>query len=218
MTESLRLLVEAESFSSDPEGLERCAAVIDDLCREVLGTGTTAAGAHRVWQREGDRPVLLLCHFDTVWAPGTLAEFPFEVEDGVAHGPGTFDMKAGIVQCVEAVRQVPEGPVTVLFTADEEVGSPSSRPLIEDEARGARAVLVLEPAAGSAVKVARKGTGTYRGDVAGRAAHAGLAPDEGVNAAVELARQIEAIGDLADPRAGKNLTGGEVGGGNAGDA
>src|ERR687891_424598 len=215
MVEALRLLVEAESFSTDPEGLERCAGVIDDLCRTVLGTGTTPAGAHRVWRRNSDRPVLLLCHFDTVWPPGTLAEFPFEVEDGVAHGPGTFDMKAGIVQCVEAVRQVPEGPVTVLFTADEEVGSPTSRALIEDEARGARAVLVLEPAAGSAVKVARKGTGTYRVEVAGRAAHAGLAPDEGVNAAVELARQIEAIGDLADPRAGTTVTVTMLGGGTA---
>jgi glutamate carboxypeptidase len=215
MTEALRLLVEAESFSSDPEGLERCATVIDDLCREALGTGTTAAGAHLVWRREGDRPVLLLCHFDTVWPPGTLAEFPFEVEDGVARGPGTFDMKAGIVQCVEAVRQVPEGPVTVLFTADEEVGSPTSRALIEDEARGARAVLVLEPAAGGRVKVARKGTGTYRVEVAGRAAHAGLAPDEGINAVVELARQIEAIGDLADPRAGTTVTVTMLGGGTA---
>src|SRR3989337_4090580 len=115
MTEALRLLVEAESFSSDPEGLERCATVIDDLCREALGTGTTAAGAHRVWRREGDRPVLLLWHFDTVWPPGTLAEFPFEVEDGVAHGPGTFDMTAGILQAVEAARPVPEGTVTGQF-------------------------------------------------------------------------------------------------------
>jgi glutamate carboxypeptidase len=124
-------------------------------------------------------------------------------------------MKAGIVQCVEAVRQVREGPVTVLFTADEEVGSPTSRPLIEDEARGSRAVLVLEPAAGRAVKVARKGTGTYRVEVAGRAAHAGLAPDEGVNAALELARQIEAIGDVADPRAGTTVTVTMLGGGTA---
>src|ERR687892_672868 len=115
MVAALRLLVEAESFSTDPEGLERCAGVIDDLCRSVLGTGTTPAGAHRVWRRNGDRPVLLLCHFDTVWPPGTLAEFPFEVDDGVARGPGAFDMKAGIVQCVEALRQVPDGPVTVLM-------------------------------------------------------------------------------------------------------
>src|ERR687891_10876 len=217
MVEALRLLVEAESFSTDTDGLERCAGVIDDLCRSVLGTGTTPAGAHRVWRRNGDRPVLLLCHFDTVWPPGTLAAFPFEVDDRVARGPGTFDMKAGIVQCVEALRQVPDGPVTVLFTADEEIGSPTSRPLIEDEARVARAVLVLEPAARTAVKVARKGTGTYRVEVTGRAAHAGLAPEEGVNAAVELARQVEGIGGLADPAAGKNPTGKMLRGGNPGN-
>ena len=215
MVEALRLLVEAESFSTDAEGLERCAGVIDDLCREVLGTGTTPAGSHRVWRREGERPVLLLCHFDTVWPPGTLADFPFEVEEDVARGPGTFDMKAGIVQCLEALRQVPDGPVTVLFTADEEIGSPTSRPLIEDEARGARAVLVLEPAAAKAVKVARKGTGTYRVEVTGRAAHAGLAPEDGVNAAIEVARQIEAVGALADPAAGTTVTVTMLGGGSA---
>jgi glutamate carboxypeptidase len=215
MIEALRLLVEAESFSSDAEGVERCASAIDELCREVLGAGTTPAGAHRVWRRPGDRPVLLLCHFDTVWPPGTLEEFPFDVDDGVARGPGTFDMKAGIVQCLEALRQVPEGPVVVLFTGDEEIGSPTSRPLIEDEARGARAVLVLEPAAGRDVKVARKGTGTYRIEVIGRAAHAGLAPHEGINAAVILARLIERIGTLADPAAGTTVTVTTLGGGTA---
>jgi glutamate carboxypeptidase len=179
LVEALRRLVEAESFSADAEGVERCAGVIDELCREVLGTGTSPAGPHRVWRRDGDRPVLLLCHFDTVWPPGTLEEFPFEVEDGVARGPGTFDMKAGIVQCLEAVRQVPDGPVTVLFTGDEEIGSPTSRALIEDEARGARAVLVLEPAARKAVKVARKGTGTYKVHVTGRGAPPPRAPPGG---------------------------------------
>jgi glutamate carboxypeptidase len=213
--EALRRLVEAESFSSDPEGVARCAEVIDELCREVLGSPTSPAGPHRVWRRDGDRPVLLLCHFDTVWPPGTVAEWPFTVDDGVARGPGTFDMKAGIVQCLEAVASVPEGAVTILFTGDEEVGSPSSRPLIEDEARGARAVLVLEPASGPKVKVARKGIGHYRVEVTGRASHAGLAPDEGVNAAIELARQVEAIGEVADEEAGTTVTVTMLGGGTA---
>jgi glutamate carboxypeptidase len=213
----LRRLVEAESFSDDPAGLARCAAVIDDLCRERLGSATEPAGAHRVWRRPGDRPVLLLCHFDTVWPPGTLEEFGFTVKDGVAHGPGAFDMKAGIVQCVEALTQVPDAPVTVLFTADEEIGSPTSRPLIEDEARRARAVLVLEPAAGPNVKVARKGIGQYRIDVHGRAAHAGLAPEEGVNAAVELAEQIRRVQPLARPETGTTVTVTMLGGGSAGN-
>lgn len=216
MIEALRLLVEAESFSSDAEGVERCAAVIDDLCREILGAGTTAAGPHRMWRREGDRPVLFLCHFDTVWPPGTVEEFPFDVDDGgVARGPGSFDMKAGIVQCLEAIRQVPNGPVTVLFTGDEEIGSPTSRPLIEEEAGQARAVLVMEPSDEGRVKVARKGTATYRVEVVGRAAHAGLAPHEGINAAVVLARLIDAIGAIADPAAGTTVTVTTIGGGTA---
>lgn len=217
MVDELRRLVEAESFSDDAPGVARCAEVIDELCREVLGTDPDPAGAHRVWRRAGDRPVLLLCHFDTVWPPGTLKEFPFTLQDGVARGPGAFDMKAGIVQCLHAIRQVRDGPVTVLFTGDEEIGSPTSRALIEDEARKARAVLVLEPAAGSRVKVARKGIGQWRIEVHGRAAHAGLAPEEGVNAAVELAAQILRIEDLARPDEGTTATVTMLGGGSAGN-
>ncbi len=215
MTETLRRLVEAESFSTDRDGIERCGDLIDELCREMLGSGTERVGAHRVWQRPGDRPVLLLCHFDTVWPRGTLADFPFTVEDGVARGPGTFDMKGGIVQCLWALREVPEGPVTILFTGDEEIGSTTSRPLIEDHARSARAVLVLEPAHGTKLKVARKGTGTWRVDVKGRASHAGLAPEQGINAALELADQIHAITAMGRPETGTTVTVTMLGGGTA---
>lgn len=215
MTEALRRLVETESFSTDREGVERCGELIDELCREMLGSGTETAGAHRVWRRPGDRPVLLLCHFDTVWPTGTLHEFPFTARDGIARGPGVFDMKGGIVQCLWALRDVPEGPVTVLFTGDEEIGSPTSRALIEDEARSARAVLVLEPAAGTKLKLARKGTGTWRVDVKGRASHAGLAPEKGVNAALELADQIRAIDAMGRPDAGTSVTVTMLGGGTA---
>lgn len=215
MTEALRRLVEAESFSTDPEGVQRCGDLIDGLCREMLGSGTETAGAHRVWRRPGDRPVLLLCHFDTVWPTGTLEGFPFTVEDGIARGPGVFDMKGGIVQCLWALRDVPEGPVTVLFTGDEEIGSPTSRPLIEDEARSSRAVLVLEPAAGTKLKLARKGTGTWRVDIEGRASHAGLAPEKGINAALELADQIRAIDAMGRPDTGTSVTVTMLGGGTA---
>src|SRR5919106_4284610 len=216
MVEALRRLVEAESFSSDPEGLERCASVIDELCTEILGSGTERIGDlhHRRWRREGDRPVLLLCHFDTVWPPGTLAEWPFSVEDGLARGPGAFDMKAGIVQALHAAAAV-DGPVTILFTGDEETGSLTSRPLIEDQARRSRAALVMEPAAGRSVKVARKGVGGWKVRVEGRAAHAGLDPGRGVNAIAELARQVERIMDLARPDAGTTVVVGTIGGGTA---
>ncbi len=215
MTETLRRLVEAESFSTDRDGIERCGDLIDELCRDMLGSGTERLGAHRVWRRAGERPVLLLCHFDTVWPRGTLAGFPFTVENGVARGPGTFDMKGGIVQCLWALREVAEGPVTILFTGDEEIGSPTSRPLIEEEARSARAVLVLEPAAGTKLKLARKGTGTWRVDVMGRASHAGLAPEQGINAALELADQIHAIDAMGRSETGTTVTVTMLGGGTA---
>jgi glutamate carboxypeptidase len=214
MLEALRRLVEAESFSADEEGLARCASVIDDLCREHLGGGVERRGPHLRWARGGDRPILLLCHYDTVWPPGTIDEFPFAVEDGVARGPGTFDMKAGIVQGLHALRET-DAPVTVLFTGDEEVGSRTSRSLIEEEARGSRAVLVLEPAAGRKVKVARKGVGDWRIEVRGRASHAGLAPERGVNAALELANQILAVEGIARPDEGTTVTVTMVGGGTA---
>lgn len=215
MTEALRRLVEAESFSTDRDGIERCGDLIDEMCREMLGSGTERVGTHRVWRRPGERPVLLLCHFDTVWPRGTLAGFPFTVEDGVARGPGTFDMKGGIVQCLWALREVPEGPVTILFTGDEEIGSTTSRALIEDEARGARAVLVLEPAHGTKLKVARKGTGTWRVDVRGHASHAGLAPEQGINSALELADQIRTIDAMGRPDTGTTVTVTMLGGGTA---
>ena len=216
MVEALRRLVEAESFSTDSAGLARCADVIDELCREVLGSGIEPAGQHFAWRRDGgERPVLLLCHFDTVWPPGTLATFPFAVEDGIARGPGAFDMKAGIVQGLWALRDVPEGPVTILFTGDEELGSPTSRTLIEEEARAARAVLVLEPAEGPNLKVARKGIGGWRVDIEGRASHAGLEPEKGINAAIELANQVLWIDGLGRPEDGTSVTVTMVGGGSA---
>ncbi|HEX6208604.1 MAG TPA: M20 family metallopeptidase [Actinomycetota bacterium] len=206
MLEALRLLVEAESFSSDPGGLERCGLVLRDLCREILGSPPEAEGHVLRWQRPGDRPVLLLCHYDTVWPTDTLAHFPFEVRDGVARGPGAFDMKAGIVQGLFAIRDS-SGPVTMLLTHDEERGSAESQEAIEREALASRAVLVLEPSAdGGAVKTARKGVAHWRIEVKGRAAHAGLEPEKGVNAAIEIARQLERISSFGDPAAGTTVT------------
>ena len=215
MVEALRRLVEAESFSTDAQGVARCGAVIDELCRELLGSGTEGRDTHRVWRRPGEGPVLVLCHFDTVWPPGTLRELPFEVRDGVARGPGAFDMKAGIVQALHAVRRAGDGPVTILFTGDEEIGSPTSREVIEAEARGARAVLVMEPAEGENVKVARKGVGQWTVEVRGRAAHAGLEPEKGANAVVELARQVLRISELGDPETGTTVSVTTIDGGSA---
>ncbi|WP_406234878.1 M20/M25/M40 family metallo-hydrolase [Nocardia sp. NBC_01009] len=146
-----------------------------------------------------DPKVLLLGHFDTVWPVGTTADWPFSVSDGIASGPGTFDMKAGIVQAITAIELLPDAShVSVLLTSDEEVGSATSRDLIEDQARKAGAVLVCEPSAdGGAVKTGRKGIANYRVEVTGKAAHAGLEPELGVNAGIELAHQILSIAGLS---------------------
>ena len=152
--------------------------------------------------------VILLAHHDTVWPLGSLEKHPFSVADGVLRGPGCFDMKAGLVLALHAlaVLGVPGG-VTLLVTGDEELGSPSSRGLIEAEAAGCRAALVLEASAdGGALKTARKGVSLYQVRAVGQAAHAGLEPERGVNATVELAHQVLTVAGLADAALGTTVT------------
>jgi glutamate carboxypeptidase len=203
-------LVSCESPSEDLAALRRCAEVVDGLGARRLGSVAERVEAggrvHLLW-RFGTPRVVLLGHYDTVWPVGTLARWPFEVDGDRMTGPGVFDMKAGIVQLFASLQSLadPDG-VSVLLTADEEIGSGTSQELIEDTARGARAALVLEPSAAGAVKLARKGVGMFRLEVAGRAAHAGLEPEKGVNATVETARQVLAVADLALPEIGTTVT------------
>ena len=159
------------------------------------------------WRGPGEPRVLLVGHHDTVHPIGSLAARPFRVADGRVTGPGVFDMKGGIVLGVHAVAALadPSG-VELLFTADEEVGSGASRALIEERAAACGAVLVLEPAADGAIKIGRKGTGGFEVVVHGRAAHAGLEPEKGVNALVEAAHQVLAIAALARPELGTTVT------------
>jgi glutamate carboxypeptidase len=146
-------------------------------------------------------------HVDTVWPIGTTDRWPFAVVGDSATGPGAFDMKAGLVQGLHALSLLPDlTGVRVVITTDEEIGSPTSRGLIEDTSRGARAALVLEPSAAGALKSARKGVSMYQLVVTGRAAHAGLEPEKGVNAGLELAHQLLALEGLADPAAGTTVT------------
>ena len=146
-------------------------------------------------------------HVDTVWPLGTLARWPFAVAEDRATGPGAFDMKAGLVQGLHALSLLPDlTGVRVLVTTDEEVGSPTSRTLIEETARGALAALVLEPSAAGALKSARKGVSMYELVVSGRASHAGLEPEKGVNAGIELAHQLIALEALADATVGTTVT------------
>ena len=157
----------------------------------------------------GTKPILLLGHLDTVWEIGTLAEMPFQVREGRAYGPGIYDMKSGIVcglwavQALAALKITPPGPVRFFLNADEEVSSIAFRDELLAEARRARAVLVLEPAAAQgALKTSRKGVGEFQITVRGRSAHAGINPSAGVNAISELARQIPRIEKLARPKRG----------------
>ncbi|MEQ6900828.1 M20 family metallopeptidase [Nocardioides sp. YIM 152588] len=211
----LRELVECESPSSDHAAVARSADLVARIGRERLGVAPerlVVDGVHHLRWRLGDQSasgrVLVLAHHDTVWPVGTLARRPYDVTDGVLRGPGCFDMLTGLAMALHAIADLddPSG-VTLLVTGDEELGSPSSRVLIEEEARRADAVLVLEASAdGGALKTARKGTSLYEIEVTGRAAHAGLEPEKGVNASVEMAHQVLAVAGLGDAEAGTTVT------------
>ncbi|WP_344972605.1 M20 family metallopeptidase [Streptosporangium fragile] len=203
MLEDLQELVVCESFSGDHAAVARSAGVVADQGRRRLGarpeTIVIDGVTHLRWSF-GPPRVLLVGHHDTVWPTGSLRTRPWSVADGIARGPGVFDMKAGLVQMFHALAALPSPDgVCVLVTGDEEVGSPSSRALIEESARGCAAAFVLEASAdGGALKTARKGTSAYEVTVYGRAAHAGLEPEKGANAGVELAHQILALAGIAD--------------------
>jgi glutamate carboxypeptidase len=206
-------LVRQESPSSVQEAVSESAGTVAGMGARRLGARPERivldGCAHLRW-RLGDAPprVLLLAHHDTVWPLGSLRTHPFSVRDGVLRGPGCFDMKSGLVLALHAIAALddPAG-VTLLVTGDEELGSPSSRGLIESEAAGCRAALVLEASAdGGALKTERKGVSLYQVHAAGRAAHAGLEPERGVNATVELAHQVLAVTGLADPSRGTTVT------------
>lgn len=228
--ERLKEWVEHESPSGDAE---RITALSDGVTHAFEAVGADierfdagAAGQNLVARVAGHEaslePVVVLTHIDTVHPVGTLEALPFRVHDGRAEGPGIYDMKAGIAVLVEALALLeregggPRRPVHTLVTCDEEVGSMASRALIEAEARGAAAVLVLEPPlAGGAAKTRRKGVASWQLRVRGRAAHAGLEPERGVSATTELAHQILRITELANPEVGTTVNVGVIGGGTA---
>jgi glutamate carboxypeptidase len=196
MIDDLAALVAVESPSGVAVATAASADAVTALGVRMIGSAPERTGPHLVW-RHGPTRVLLLGHHDTVWPVGTLARWPFDVAGDRATGPGCFDMKAGLVQLFHALSALPSlDGVTVVVNADEEVGSPDSRALIEHAARGAVAALVCEPSLDGALKTARKGIARYRLEVQGRAAHTGLDPSRGANAGVELAHQTLAIARL----------------------
>jgi glutamate carboxypeptidase len=215
MVADLGGLVNVESPSHDLDAVTKSARAVAELMQERLGSAPELvagpAGPHVHWRGGGGGGapgVLVVGHHDTVFPLGTLAARPFMVSDGRATGPGVFDMKGGIVSAIHAVAALADRRgVELLLTCDEEVGSLTSRQFIEERAVACGRVLVLEPAAdGGALKIGRKGVGMYDVGITGRAAHAGLEPEKGVNALVEAAHQVLAIAAIARPDRGTTVT------------
>jgi len=228
-----RTLVEAESPSGSQSGSKAVVSLLAAAARNISAVTTIervpaeSYGEHLRVHAFGDnrtkgKTILLLGHTDTVHPFGSLERRPWRVEGNRAYGPGVFDMKANCAMAIEAIRACaslnlsPRGPVVLLLTCDEETGSMSGRGLVEAEARRARTVLVLEPPAnGGRVKTGRKGTGMFTIEARGRAAHAGLEPEKGVSAILEIARQVERLHGFNDYRSGTTVNVGVVHGGTA---
>ena len=212
MLQAARALVECESPSSDVEACRRCVELCATIVGDWLGTPADVVdhGGRPVLRWGAARPrVLVLGHLDTVWPLGTLERLPFRTQGDDITGPGIFDMKAGVAQAIAALSLLPREAATstaLLLTTDEEIGSGTSRDLIEDLARDAEAVLVLEPSIDGDLKSARKGTSWYVVEIIGRAAHAGLDPERGINALVEAAALICDCVGWADPERGTTVS------------
>lgn len=216
----LEEMVSMESPSYDKELTDRFVRFLAGKFQEIGGdvdiVQAAKVGNHlRVkFSDASTHRVLLLGHTDTVWTAGEVAKRPFKIENGRATGPGVFDMKAGILLMWMAMRALKARPVTILLNSDEEIGSSSSRSLIESEASQCRAVLVLEPSLpGGALKTARKGVGRFTVKAIGRAAHAGVDPGKGVNAVEEISRQILKLQQMTDSTRKTTVTVGIVQGG-----
>ena len=228
IVECIRQLVEIESPSDNKEAADRLGTFLAEKFEALGGKirfhKSASFGDHLQVDfagRRGGNPVLLLGHFDTVYALGTLANMPCRVAEGRLWGPGVLDMKSGIALMLTAIdvlrashSDLPH-PITVLLVSDEEVGSDSSRHITENLAKRSAAVLVLEPSYGlhGAVKTARKGVGEYTLKVTGKAAHSGLDFEKGASAIVELAKQITKIAQMIDMQRGLTLNVGLVQGG-----
>jgi glutamate carboxypeptidase len=203
----LESLVGRESPSDDAPRVSALAAWIAERLRAAGASAEAVPCPPRgdavlAWVGEGPDETLLLGHHDTVWPVGTLAARPFGVEAGRAMGPGAFDMKAGIavaIAVLEALAKQASSKVTLLLTPDEEVGTTASRQLLLDVAGRQRRVFVLEPSLGGAAKVARKGVGSFEVRFTGVPSHAGLEPEKGASALLEMARFALFVPGLADP-------------------
>ena len=225
----LQELVELESPSTDKLSLdrlgERLVEILAPLNPDIMIDSQPLSGDNIVarWPDSNGNTeggFLLLCHFDTVHALGMLSENSVRISDGKMYGPGIIDMKASITQVIFALQTLqnnnrwPAAPVTLLLTSDEEVGSESSRPLIESLGQNADLVLCMEPALPDGeLKTARKGVARFEVMTKGKASHSGAAHQDGVNAIEEMAHQVLALQKLTDYDAGSTISVGKITGG-----
>ena len=202
----IQRLVECESPTED---LASCNQVVDlaiEIANKLLKTSATKInenGRPVFWWGAKNPKIVLLCHLDTVWPKGSFQP-TWKIEADIATGPGVFDMKAGFIQALYAVSQVSgaQENVALVATTDEETGSATSKELIERLAKTAQAVLVFEASLDGKVKTGRKGTAMYQVVVTGKASHAGLEPEKGINATTELAKLVMQISTLENPEFG----------------
>jgi glutamate carboxypeptidase len=209
IVEDLKRLVEFESPSED---LPACRGVVElaiQIANENLKPEAELIdenGRPVFWWGSKNPKVVLLAHLDTVWPKGSYLP-TWNVSGDIAKGPGVFDMKAGFLQAIYAVKEIPgaDSKVAIIATTDEELGSQSSKALIERVSKSASAVLVLEASLNGKVKTGRKGTSMYQIALHGRASHAGLEPEKGINATTEIATIVIEVAKLANPEFGTTV-------------
>ncbi len=228
LVQLIEKLVAAESPSDNKEAVDACGAIVaeqsqalggrvkihrqrtfGDVIEARFGPAGKASAANRI---------LVLGHIDTVWPLGTLKSMPCRIADGRLWGPGALDMKAGVAMALTAVEMLaetgaPNREIVLLLNSEEEIGSPISRAITERLAASCISVFVLEPAQGLAYKTARKGTGNWRIEVQGIAAHAGVDFEKGASALRELALVIEKVSGWTDLKRGWTVSVGLAGGG-----
>ena len=206
MLAAIEALVKCESPSEDLAACRSVVALASDIATRVLGTPAQIKeieGRPVFWWGSERPKVLVLAHLDTVWPIGSFQPL-WSVEGDVVRGPGVFDMKAGFVQALYALKGI-EGDVALIATTDEEIGSHKSKALIKDLSSSAEAVLVLEASLDGKVKTGRKGTAMFQISIHGKASHAGLEPEKGINATTEIAHVILALEALENPEHGTTV-------------
>jgi glutamate carboxypeptidase len=206
MLADLEALVRLESPTQDLEACKDVVHLANQIAERVLGSPAQihdVNGRPIFWWGSPNPEVIVLAHLDTVWPKGSFEPL-WQIEGTTARGPGVFDMKAGFIQALYAMKSI-KGPVALVATTDEETGSLTSKEFIKDISAKAKSVLVVEASLDGKVKTGRKGTAMYQIKVLGRASHAGLEPEKGINATTEMAHVVIAVSNLANVEFGTTV-------------